>query len=105
MKFLYGIFFLMQGLKEEVVKAIQIGNDCLKQVTCGNFSKEDVKKYNTFLDATATDIAKQRTRLGGDWAIAFACFSRTQREMIRKIIGPDLVFIVLNISNECQKKR
>ena len=32
-------------------------------------------------------------------------FSRTQRETLRKQIGPELVFIVLNLTKDCQTKR
>ena len=38
-------------------------------------------------------------------AIAQAVFSRRQRDKLRKILGPDLVFIVLNMTKECQMKR
>ena len=58
-----------------------------------------------YLDAAAKDIVKQRKRLGGDWSIAFAVFSRSQRKLLRKLLGKDLVFIVLNMTKECQKKR
>ena len=58
-----------------------------------------------YLDAAAKDIIKQRKRLGGDWSIAFAVFSRGQRKLLRKLLGKDLVFIVLNMTKECQKKR
>ena len=51
------------------------------------------------------DIAKQRKRLGGDWAIAQAVFTRDQREVLRNVIGPDLVFIVLQMTKDCQNKR
>ena len=70
----------------------------------GDFDNVE-EKFMPMLDAAAKDIAKQRKRLGGDWAIALACFSRSQREMLRKALGPDLVFIVLNMTNECQRKR
>ena len=50
-------------------------------------------------------ITKQRKRLGGDWAVAHAIFSRTQRDKLRQKLGPELVFIVLNMTKECQKKR
>ena len=53
----------------------------------------------------ANDILKQRQRIGGDWSIAFAVFSRKQRDIIRKILGPDVIFIVLNLTKDCTKKR
>ena len=46
------------------------------------------------------DLVKQKNRLGGDWAIAQAVFSRSQRDLLRKIIGPDLIFIVLNLTTQ-----
>ena len=53
----------------------------------------------------ASDVLKQRQRIGGDWSIAFAVFSRKQRDIIRKILGPDVIFIVLNLTKDCTKKR
>ena len=53
----------------------------------------------------ANDVLKQRQRIGGDWSIAFAVFSRKQRHIIRKILGPDVIFIVLNLTKDCTKKR
>ena len=53
----------------------------------------------------ANHVVMQRKRFGGSMAIAQAVFSRTQRDKLRKIIGPDLVFIVLNMTKECQRKR
>ena len=38
-------------------------------------------------------------------AVAQAIYSRKQRDSMRKILGPECTFIVLNMSRECQKKR
>jgi gluconate kinase len=43
--------------------------------------------------------------LGGKMAVAQAIYSRKQREAMSKILGPECVFIVLNMSRDCQKKR
>ena len=53
----------------------------------------------------AQDISKQNKRLGGKMVVAQALFSRKQREFLTKIIGPDLTFIVLNMTAECQFER
>ena len=50
-------------------------------------------------------MVKQRKRLGGNWAIAQAVFTKAQRDILRQHIGSDLIFIVLNLTRECQKKR
>ena len=60
---------------------------------------------NPLYDQMSNHVMIQRKRLGGDMAIAQAVFSRRQRDKLRKIIGPDLVFIVLNMTKECQIKR
>ena len=44
------------------------------------------------------EIQKHRKRLGGDWAVAQAVITRFQREAIRKKMGKDLIFIVLNMN-------
>ena len=58
----------------------------------------------SMIPALTDHIKKQRRRLGGDMAIAFAFFSRKQREAVQKVLG-DVVFLVLNMTQECQKKR
>ena len=63
------------------------------------------KKLQDFCELMANDILKQRNRIGGDWSVAFACFSRHQREIIRKILGPDVIFIVMSLTRETTMKR
>ena len=63
------------------------------------------KKLEDFCVLMANDVLKQRSRIGGDWSIAFACFSRHQRELIRKILGPDVIFIVMSLTKETTMKR
>ena len=63
------------------------------------------KKLDAFCVLMANDILKQRSRIGGDWSIAFAMFSRHQREIIRKILGPDVIFIVMGLTEKTTKKR
>ena len=69
------------------------------------FNEEHIEKLQPMFDLLAKDIAHQRKRLGGNMVIAQAINSQKQRERMRKLIGPDLVFIVLGMSKECQKKR
>ena len=69
------------------------------------FNEEHVEKLQPMFDLLAKDIAHQRKRLGGNMVIAQAINSQKQRERMRKLIGPDLVFIVLGLSKECQMKR
>ena len=58
-----------------------------------------------FYKVMAEDIVRQQTRLGGTFAVAHAVARRESREYLRTIIGPDLVFIVLNLTMDCNKER
>ena len=81
----------------------------MRKIKWDNPAEWDMNVVNEWMDNTcedmANDISKQRKRIGGDWSIAFAVFSRKQRHIIRKILGPDVIFIVLNLTKECTKKR
>ena len=53
----------------------------------------------------ANDVLMQRKRIGGDWSVAFTVFSRKHRDAIRKILGSDVIFIVMNLTEDYTKKR
>jgi gluconate kinase len=53
----------------------------------------------------AKDIAKERKRLGGDWAVAQALPTRALRDHMRKELGQDLIFVVLHMSKQHQEER
>lgn len=55
--------------------------------------------------AMCKDIAKERRRIGGDWAVAQAVPTREMREFIKKELGPDLIFVVLNMTKKEQLER
>ena len=57
------------------------------------------------LKVMAKDILRQKKRLGGDFAVAFAVSRRESRDLLREQMGPDLVFIVLNLTKECMTER
>ena len=63
------------------------------------------EKLEPYLKLLANHIIKERQRLGGDFVIAQAIFSRKQRNLLQEIIGSDLVFMVLNIPKESQVER
>merc|ERR1711988_306658 len=63
------------------------------------------QELQPMFDLLAKDIIHQRKRLGGNMVIAQAINSQKQRERMRELIGADLVFIILGMSKECQKKR
>ena len=53
----------------------------------------------------AENIKVEKARIGGHWIISHAVASKTLRNEIRKILGPDLVFVILDLDEETMKKR
>ena len=90
----------------ETIKAVQMGLEAYQSIMKGSGDSEEVKeKCLPMLHEMALDIGRQHKRLGGNFAIAQAVFNRSQRDQIKKDLGPNLNFIVLNLSRECQSKR
>ena len=63
------------------------------------------KKARPVMNIMAQQVMTQKKRLGGDFAVAFAVVTRESRELLKKMVGPELVFVVLNLTKECQTKR
>ena len=96
----------LKGVSKEVVSALKSATEVWKQMEQGIFDKDAIEKECLpFYEVMGKDITKQFKRLGGNWAIAQVIFSRNQRDFLRKVIGPRLGFIVLNMTKECQLKR
>ena len=53
----------------------------------------------------AEDITRQQKRLGGTFAVAHAVARRKSRDYLRSLMGPDLVFIVMDMTHDCMKER
>ena len=70
----------------------------------GKIDQIDWEKFKPFFSLISKNIGIQKARVGGNFAIAQAVQSRDQREHIRKTL-PDVVFIVLSLTKENQKKR
>lgn len=71
----------------------------------GEISEDFIEMSKPFFQLIAEDIVKQKKRLGGTFAVALAIPVRKIREILRKFVGPDLVFVVMNLSEACQAER
>ena len=72
----------------------------------GLMSKEEFDKMTRpYYELMAGDIRRQKKRLGGTFAVAHAVATRNGRSLLRNHLGSDLVFIVLNMTKECQHER
>ena len=58
-----------------------------------------------FHQAMALDIAREKARIGGDWAVAAVLITRDVRAHLRKILGPDLLIVCLTMSDSERRER
>ena len=66
------------------------------------YNQDRLKGYYT---AMCKNIKSEKSRLGGDWAVACGVPTKQLRDHIRTQLGPDLVFVILVMPEEDQKKR
>lgn len=57
-----------------------------------------------FLKLMCREVEIQRKRLGGDFAVAYLVQTRKSRDLCRALC-PNLVFITMTMTEECQRKR
>jgi len=95
----------LKGISREDFEIIMGAQKMLNDV----FSKGMVDTFDEsmqpLLKLMSREILKQKKRLGGDFAVAHAVVSRKSRDLCRSILGPDAVFIVLNLTKSCVLKR
>ena len=94
----------IKGLSENHIKRHLEASEEFKKMMKGDFNSYE-EKLQPLYKNMGQDIVKQAKRLGGIMIIAQAVFSRDQREYLREIIGPNLIFLVLNMTKDCQMKR
>jgi len=62
----------------------------------------DMEDFYTLL---CENIVKERQRVGGDWVVAQAVPTRKLRELVRSLLGQELVFVVLDLDEDLLKRR
>jgi len=94
--------FVGEGVKERR----SICEKALKQWEAKMEGREvDVVALEAMYREMCKDIARERARLGGDWAIATVLDSRDIRDFVRSQLGPELEIVVLEMTLEEQMER
>jgi len=65
----------------------------------------DKEKLLEFYHHMAADIAREKKRIGGDFAIAHVLLTADIRAAMRELLGPDLVIIVLTMTSTDRRER
>ena len=97
-------FTFIQGVPKKHFDIMASIFEIWENMRKGNFEGIE-EREKPFYELMTEYLVKERKRLGGNWAIAHTIFSRTQREFLCQKLGSELVFIVMNMSADCQRKR
>ena len=65
----------------------------------------DREMMTTYYGAMAADIGAEKKRIGGDFAIANVVIIKEVRDKMREWLGPDLIFVHLEMAEEDRRAR
>ena len=92
----------LKGLSLEIVKASEpMGKFWFEEMPKGKTANQE--KTFPFMKFMAKDIASEKQKIGGDWAVAQAIPTRKMRDVIKEECNA--TFIVLTMSKDLQRKR
>lgn len=69
------------------------------------FKKGEDYNLEDFYTLLCENIVKERQRVGGDWVVAQAVPTRKLRELVRSLLGQELVFVVLDLDEDLLQKK
>jgi len=93
----------LRGVPQERIDATAKGTKSFMDMI--ERKEYDIEPILDFYSAMCKDIATERSRLGGDWVVAQAVTSRLLRDHMRTQLGPELIFVILHMSQEEQSAR
>merc|ERR1719422_637730 len=65
----------------------------------------DIETMLEFYKHLALDIKREKERIGGDFAVATVLMNRETRDQLRRILGDQLVIVLLTMSMEERRER
>ena len=94
---------ILKGPGAEERKAMILRTNLWNDVMAGKeFSRELMLEFYEHL---AQDIRREKERIGGDFAIATFILKKEARAHIRKILGSDLIIVIISMSQEERRER
>merc|ERR1719228_1850024 len=86
-----------QGITQERLDSVSAGDDFYVKLKDQELDEKLGEKFYKYM---ADSIGYERKRIGGDWVIAQAVPTRNLRDVIRRSLGKDLIFILLGLKKE-----
>ena len=93
----------LKGIPQERLNVLAKYSAAFKSMRYGQ--DFDMSSLEAGYDEMCKDIIRERARIGGDWVIAHSAKTKSLRDYIRKKLGPDLIFVALDMNKELQMRR
>ena len=94
-----------QGVPKEMAETVMDASSKFDEFFNPESENDMDEMAKPFYKVIANDVARQKKRLGGTFAVAHAVATRKSRDYLRQLMGPDLVFVVLNLTRKCAGAR
>ena len=98
------VVFKQKPLKGISKERFQICRDAMKafaKISQGENCDETKNLYTLI----CKEILEERQKMGGNWIVNQGVPNRECRDFVRKLLGPDLIFVILTLSENEQEKR
>ena len=93
----------LKDIPKERIDAVNIfGEEFGKLMQGKEFDTCNTEKYYS---ALCKDIKSEKNRMGGNWVVAQAVPTKHLRKHIKKELGSDVIFVLLNMSKKDQRNR
>ena len=93
----------LKGVPQDRIDKVFEGVQQLRDFSQGKHI--DFEKLCNYYTSLSENIKSEQKRIGGNFAIAHAAATRKIRDHLRKILGPNVIFVVLYMSKEDQEAR
>jgi len=94
----------LKNVSKDMVEAVKVMKPNMKAKEEGKFDQIDLDLHEPLFKCMALDVALQKKRIGGNFAVAHVVHSRKARDLIRSVL-PDVIFVVLQMPRELNMKR
>ena len=97
----------LEGIPPATVAACARALEGFERVAAGAGSSVEDAVWEAFYTALCADVLAERARLGPGWnlAVGGAVLTRASRDLVRRLLGPALRFVVIDIEAGLQAER
>ena len=93
----------LKNIPKNRIDAVNVGGEEFGKLMTGqDFNTKNTEQYYS---ALCKDIRIEKKRMGGNWVVAQAVPTKHLRDHIKKELGDNVIFIILDMKKDDQRKR